>query len=989
MSEKKNNNWKEWETLAYEYVRTLYKDADIFEEKHTDASHDSGFDGIWLLRSNDREIMKLVLMEAKYRKSQSSLPLNDCAKAIIIAFNLSASQLYIVTNIPFAPQTKENAAKFQKRTNIEIKCVNGNDLKRFIQEKKTHLINKCGISKQFIAKIENSIVSDISQEDLVELDNSTVDYVEVPKRTKQIEEIAARIIFQSGIYLISGIAGTGKSVLCDKVKSKLNDSNFGSCTIDLSLCTSSRILYLSVLESIWGVKLETVLEDSDLEKYIDTLLSVGDFNTNSEIINAVKYVLLSAYSKYQKHKDIYLHLLLKYLDLILNPKRKVLKIAIFFENLHTVSEETFIFFTDIIQTLKKNNIRVVLEARAPFFMPKINQIKKSERYFNHIKKLADLAFKIAQFQRENSIEIIKKHFKLTDQASSNLAEILCDNPLEIHNAIKLLENQPCGFEKYVNTLSDKEQRIYFEKLGIKFSSTAMALLSDLKNISFFPQIFELAIILKGTISIEILELFFRENSDNVQRACVDSTIFDIKNGKLICRHLRYLDAMRELSDEYLRHRTARKLLPYVLKCGGADENYLLIELEIRYIIGDLENITSRMSNISRNLIEMHQYQDALAELLRYIKAIENTNELPLDLLFSALDCIRELHEENNSDYEFIYDLVKKNILLNYVNYEKNKFWYKYQLMLWHKNFVVGNLKKALEISKQLYDSLKNSAIYFEEEEDYPGQVYNAYGLSVKMCNSGDQAYLIFREGFQLYPCSYYAQAALLSQEGNQLLKHSPDKAAEKYQKLIEIVKNKQYPYQEVVHTKTDIAMSFFLSGKFDQSKLWAQESSEEACAINMYSQKGRAENIYGCCLAAQRDYEASIEKFQESIYLLELSKSELYLWRAQLNLASMLLLQSQSKEKAMQLLYQVINTLTTIFAEKIIKDKQSVPYQGMLLILLYLYDLKELEIVNDLKVRFKGTDLVSDFSKLLKEKDWRSQFRNKVICYSEIVLVTG
>ena len=97
MGKKKNENtWKKWELLAYEYVKNIYKDVKIQEEKHTNDSHDSGFDGIWLLRSDDKALMKLVLMEAKYRTSQSSLPLNDCAKAIIIAFNLSASRLYNV-----------------------------------------------------------------------------------------------------------------------------------------------------------------------------------------------------------------------------------------------------------------------------------------------------------------------------------------------------------------------------------------------------------------------------------------------------------------------------------------------------------------------------------------------------------------------------------------------------------------------------------------------------------------------------------------------------------------------------------------------------------------------------------------------------------------------------------------------------------------------------------------------------------------------------
>lgn len=134
MNDKKNNPWKEWELLAYEYVKNIIKDSEIHAEKHTADSHDLGFDGIWLIRSDDRALMKLVLMEAKYRTSQSSLPLNDCAKAIIIAFNLSASQLYIVTNIPFAPQTKENVIKFQKSINLEITCVNGNDLKNYLSK---------------------------------------------------------------------------------------------------------------------------------------------------------------------------------------------------------------------------------------------------------------------------------------------------------------------------------------------------------------------------------------------------------------------------------------------------------------------------------------------------------------------------------------------------------------------------------------------------------------------------------------------------------------------------------------------------------------------------------------------------------------------------------------------------------------------------------------------------------------------------------------
>lgn len=265
MNDKKNNPWKEWELLAYEYVKNIIKDSEIHAEKHTADSHDLGFDGIWLIRSDDRALMKLVLMEAKYRTSQSSLPLNDCAKAIIIAFNLSASQLYIVTNIPFAPQTKENVIKFQKSINLEITCVNGNDLKKFICQNKARLRKHCKISEEFLTNLTQNIVVDQSPVLFSQTPPLAPDYICVPARQTQITQISDGLILQKSIYIISGKAGSGKSVFCDKIRELLTQKNFDSRIIDLSLCVNSRVLYLTILENIWGVKLESILEDTDLE----------------------------------------------------------------------------------------------------------------------------------------------------------------------------------------------------------------------------------------------------------------------------------------------------------------------------------------------------------------------------------------------------------------------------------------------------------------------------------------------------------------------------------------------------------------------------------------------------------------------------------------------------------------------------------------------------------------------------------------------------
>ena len=995
---KRNDDWKYWETLAYEFVKNLYKDVFVKNELHTKNSHDSGFDGIWLLRPVDSNLLKLILMEAKYRTSQSSLPLNDCAKAIIIAFNLGAKQLYIVTNIPFAPQTKINISKFKKRSQLEITCVNRNDLKYFIQNNINYLVNICEIDKEFLLEIEQSLsnLQNIELENF-ENDNTLHEYIYINGREKQIKQIVNSLLHNS-ICLLCGNAGSGKSVSSAKVRDKLEKFQYDVCTIDLNLCTSARVLYLCILECVWGVNLDSILEDSDLVNYIDTLISVGDGVMESGVRDAVKYILLTSMNKYQKRKDIFLHYLLKYLELIIKPNLEELKLVIFFENINMASEEVLTFLLDIINTLRKNNIGVLLEVRTPFLLQEMEDIQKAEIYFKRLQQCSNIQFTIEPFGRENSIRLIKNHFNFNDNVCNSLAYTLYDNPLEIHSGIRILENQLCISDAYINSLSLEDLELYWEKLGITFNTTIISLINNLQHQKDFAQIFELTVLFRAHIPYEVISLFWGNKLDEVLQKAEKSTIFKKGNSKLECLHLRYLDAMKKISNPNIRYLTAKKVLEYIHSLEYKDNFNSMVELDILYIIDDIDNIPQSTLLLAKNLIVMHQYKDALKELLRCIQKCKedglffssNINDTLIEIVMSALLCIRELHEENNSDYEYIYTLAENGIILADPEINNNKLWYIYQLLIWHKSFVVGKLENSLCISKELYDSLKGSIVLFCESDDYPGQVYNAYGLSVKMIYGGEQAEKIFEEGIRLYPNSHYAKAALLSQQGNQLLKCNPTSAIEKYKELLNEVEGKSYPYQEILHSKTDISMAFFLSGKYTMSMTWANESIKEATSINMLSEKGRAKNIYGCCQAAKKQYSECIDSFRESVLLLGTVKSTLYLWRAQLNLASALLYDKDGKDEAISLLNKVLDELENTFESKIQKDNTSVPYQGLLLVLMYFYELKEDKLIDRIKKKFENTMIIEDFSNLIVfQKDWRNQFNSKVINCSGIVLVTG
>ena len=75
--------WKDFEVIAFNLVKKELPQESIVSETLTQSIKDGGYDGEFLLSSNDNSIVK-VLFEAKLRSDYNgSLPLQDFAKAII------------------------------------------------------------------------------------------------------------------------------------------------------------------------------------------------------------------------------------------------------------------------------------------------------------------------------------------------------------------------------------------------------------------------------------------------------------------------------------------------------------------------------------------------------------------------------------------------------------------------------------------------------------------------------------------------------------------------------------------------------------------------------------------------------------------------------------------------------------------------------------------------------------------------------------------
>ena len=427
-----NKTWKLFESVAYEYVSQLYKKT--IKSEHTVDSHDSGYDGIWIIPSDNKALYKKIMMEAKFRESQSSLPLSDCAKAIIIAFNSSANKLYIATNIELSPQTKKEIKNFNKRTALAIVSVDNIKLKNYIHENKSYLLKACKTSETLLTDLERKIISLPVQETATANKALTKDTCLLDaQRNKLISDIVNEFNVTNKKIILSGVEGIGKSVLIDKICDKLQKKKFDTQKINLSLCTSSRILYLKVLEAVWGVSLDAILEDIGLNMYIDRLIAIKGNCVDSDIANAVKHILAMDIYEYEGSNDIYRHYLLKYLSAILQDKREYFHLVIFFENMDSLSVECVDFLLELIEQMLKNGIRILLELRKPFMLT--DDIKCSNNYYKMITKNAHVYF-VKSLSEHLIYKLIRKYIKLDRESCKQFGDMLENNPLKIKHALE-------------------------------------------------------------------------------------------------------------------------------------------------------------------------------------------------------------------------------------------------------------------------------------------------------------------------------------------------------------------------------------------------------------------------------------------------------------------------------------------------------------------------------------------------------------------------
>ena len=637
--------------------------------------------------------------------------------------------------------------------------------------------------------------------------------------------------------------------------------------------------------------------------------------------------------------------------------------------------------------MKKNGIRILLELRKPFLL--LDDIKCSNDYYRIIKKNA-LVYSVEPLSESVINKLIRKYIKMDKDSCKQFGNMLENNPLKIKNALEYLKQLSVNVTE-LKKMSNEEREIFWNNQGIDANREAISLVSKYRINSFISEFLEMALLLNGEIPYSLLRDYWGMQTDEIYEFALNSGLFKFKGNNLRCTHLRFLSAIKITTQPLEQVKAAQKLLPIVQNKSGT--KYPFIQLELLYILEEDTCIGDYTMRVMLLFEDSQQYQQSIATGKKYLERIKNKMLLSTDeksmkvhILLKMLYCICELHADNEKEYESFYKIAKESIILYCPDLISCKEWYEYSLFMWHKKFIAGMFDEAYQISKKLYDNLPNICGLFDLNDDIAGRIYSAHGLSLKMIEGGTAAANLFNEGIKEYPESYNARAAYLSQEGNLLLKENPLEAIKKYSELLDTVKGKAYPFLEILHTRIDIAMSNFLAQEYDIAKIWADEGLSIASTLGIHFQKGRALNILGCCKVANGEYIEGLDILKEGDFYLKLSEAVIYRWRVTLNRASTLLQIGDDKE-AKNLIAQVSKILLSDFTKKIKSDNKSVPYQSLLLILMYLHELGE--NVESILNQLECISIKDDFNRLCQTINWKEYFQNKVKYCNGIVLVTG
>lgn len=928
--------WRQLERLSMMYISDSIK-ADMPEHLElTRKSKDGGYDGKIIVNiTENNDIVHTIMMEAKFRTSIKSLPLHDCSKALIIAFNRAVQTLYIVTNVLFSPQACQEIESFEKKINLKVNKVDGQKLKQYAEQKQFD--SEGEFTEEFLESIyegdlqeldisiklnEENIQNIISKHQSRELLQNQTYKVHINSVLKELlKRMVKQINKDVNMFIIQGAAGVGKTVFLNQLQKKLLKTGHEIYIIDLQLCSSPRVLFIKILEVLWGCELSALFISNDstyVRKELEELIGcLSDGKLDDNILGAVAQAISMDQSSLQGHADTYFYYLTEFLYKILFPYQNKHTFTLAFYNLNKGEIDTLTFLYSLLCKIH-TIITTIIEFRIPFFVEADEKkLISANDYYRKVCNITSQcqAIDILPFKDEDEVSTFLKSngFALSESQLKIFIEKLGTTPLYLSLGLSFVKKLLDEHKVNTNELTNSQFQHILDLFSGSGNNLLITIISYYKHDSIMADCFEAAILLDGELPYDLLEYLYDKNFENIAEYLVNTSLFEAECASLIVRHNLIYDSMKKVSSPVRRIRMAEKLRNGLIDGFISLKNQQIKMFELSFNAGLYEYVVDKIEDLSRFLLKEHEYYSVIKynelaeESLKKILLPQGNDIKHSQILITILFSYTQLHIFESTDMK--NDLKKLETIINLNRYDEQyacmKLWFLW--IQWYIDFYSGNIEKSFQTILKAKNMIENGLF----DEQLCGQIYWSYGLSHKRLTSLQQGIADFKEGYKRYPNCILLKNAIIVHEAHQYLHSDPLKTYTMCNELVSIIENTDCFYNEVIQARVDIAMAAFYSQNYQKAFCEAKKDYNIAQANNISYQEGRAMNIIAACLLINGNMDEGYLHFKKSYHIFKESGNHLFMWRPSFNIGQ-IYYKSGRINKALEHYRKLLRELTNV-----------------------------------------------------------------------------
>ena len=859
--------WEEFEKLSLDILKTyISENSEVnYYIKRTPNRKDGGYDGIIVITTNHdpNEIYKL-LSESKLREcSKKDLPMSDFSKALVIAVNLSAQKLYIFTNLHYSQETQKRIAKFSRFSSIQVELIDIFEISKKIKELYPELLKS--YSSVFLNQLMDSVTQH-SEAKKVVADRSIIPNI-LPDltgqaRNKMFDDCYKAIADKTGVLIISGIQGCGKSLFINHLINKLYIEHACACNkINLEELPTIREFLVKILSVIWNIDVLEIMKFS-----LQDIEEITDYLSEEELSSHAKALLFDILSVKNTQSDgnnnLKQYYFFEYLYRIYKPLLKRKRHILYFHNLDYSTSASLNILMKFLKKFRDENILFILEIRDDnplchdfsiqcqkeltvidfIELKEFNNIERSTyingKYSNFFSKAELNTLKQISPRTPLLIDAIVKWFASDSETKYSLHDL---NLTRLYNNQKFL--QRISFD-YVNRIvSNCDKRIQ--------SISAVIGLMD------------------GTLSDSDL-LNFCQDADVMKYELVNTRLFDWDNDCIKVHHMSYLWALKEMHFlSYQGKKQVYEILFENLSRFSISEEYCILKkFQMAIYLENKDFIIVNWRQIISNFLQQEDYSIAQSLLENAYNLVEYELQIreKFEMLLTIVQCI--IKENNYLDERLCEYLDELEAISSKEQIEAEMI---QNYAFWKANYYL--------VSGKYYELVKCT----DKFRNTVPRLRYIRALGIKHLFGIDKCLCSLSRGRAHFPSditlSYSYYDHLLSKR----IKMADYTAAEN---CIHILKE----YVEYLSLEERIHLTFNeLTVLFYLKKLDNTDQLIKLCGIayqnNLYVEESRIYNLLGQFFWLNKDSEQAISFFKKGEHLQEQTNHQSYRWISKTNLA--------------------------------------------------------------------------------------------------------